>query len=83
MKCDFITGEGTCNNMHSDPSGLCFTHRHMPGTTLRDLQSVVNATCLYVEWRKVLVSSVAETGYVKRLCDAVDNMSKRARRGAA
>lgn len=32
MKCDRILGEGyTCNNEHEDPSGLCFTHRDMPG----------------------------------------------------
>ena len=32
MKCDWLLGEGyTCNNEHDDPSGLCSTHRAMPG----------------------------------------------------
>lgn len=32
MKCDWLMGEGyTCNNEHDDPSGLCSTHRSMPG----------------------------------------------------
>ena len=32
MKCDQLLGEGyTCNNEHDDPSGLCSTHRDMPG----------------------------------------------------
>ncbi len=39
--CDFVTGTGTCNNLHGDPSGLCSTHRNMPGETLRQLRDEV------------------------------------------
>ncbi len=52
-------------------------------TRLALLEPVVNAACLYVEWRKALTIDVADAhGYVKRLCDAVDEMSKRAREGS-
>jgi hypothetical protein len=39
--CDFLTATGTCNNLHGDPSGLCSTHRSMPGQTLRQLRAEV------------------------------------------
>ena len=39
VKCDRIVGEGTCNCVNSDPSGLCSAHRGMRGETLRDLRA--------------------------------------------
>jgi len=38
FRCDMILGDVTCNNQHSDPSGLCSIHRTIPGTTLRGLR---------------------------------------------
>lgn len=52
-RCDAIIGDVTCRNEHSDPSGLCFSHRYhrRPAlVTLRDLRSVVEAAKVCMQY---------------------------------
>jgi len=65
MKCDFLQAEGTCNNEHGDPSGRCFTHRNMPGLTLRDLFTKLEACGLREESERAKYEAALTRGRAK------------------